>query len=406
MKKIISFIIITVLVLSGCGKETMTTGDLYDRLPINSGDDSNTSQMVDDAFYLNGQLKEIGENRVLIDTLEAGLVWVTLEDGLNMDVTINSVVKVQFSGAIAESYPGQASGHSLQVIDPFLTDPIHTVEEIRTRLGDDMVHPVVVWNNVMDTVAYAVLAETEVSDAAQASTYWVYVLSVYEENPIAIASVTDQVPDLNWFYDRLQVQTSSGSMEYGPEFQAIEGPVVLDDGHTPVEVVYNLTNQVYENEESNVSIEYFQVEGMVGELVQDYVNQSLKRIVAIYGEGYTDTVITAKILRQDDFLTIAYEGYNEAMSYEIQKFITLDMLTSTEITLDAIIADMASFKVMFNEASGYDYESLEGVSVYMDEADFIFNFVATDDSAVREYVRFEPRTLAPVLNMDFEMPAS
>ncbi len=165
-------------------------------------------------------------------------------------------------------------------------------------------------------------------------------------------------------------------------------------------------NQVFEDQETNVSIEYFQVEGMMGELVQDYVNQSLKQIVDVYGDGYTDTVITAKILRQDDFLTIAYEGYNEGMSYEIHQFITMDMATSTEITVSEIVADMGTFKSMFEEASGYDYDTLEGVSVYMEEEAFIFTFVPTDDSAEREFIKFQILELAPILDMDFEMPAS
>ncbi len=397
--------IITLLLLSGCGNDSITTGDIYDTLPINDGDDSNTSQMVDDAYFLNGELKEIGEGSVLIDTEEAGLVWVSLEDGLGVSVKVHSVVRVQFGGAIAESYPGQASGHSLEVVKPFLDNPVHSFDEMLARFDDEEIYPIVVWNNVKDKVAFAMLDEGRTQ-----SGYQVYVASLYEEAPILVALVDGEVPDLNWFYDRLEVQTSSGSMEYGPEFEGIETPGMIEgekvDDHTLVAVVYNLVNQVYENQETNVSIEYFQVEGMVGELVQDYVNQSLKHIVDVYSDGYTDTVITAKILRQDDFLTIAYEGYNEGMSYEIHKFITMDMVTSTEITVSEIIADMESFKSMFKDASGYDYETLEGVSVYMDEESFIFTFVPTDDSAEREFVKFQILELAPILDMDFDFPAS
>ncbi len=133
MKKIMSFMIITLLLLSGCGNDSITTGDMYDQLPI---DDSNTSQMVDDAYFLNGELKEIGEDSVLIDTEEAGLVWVSLEDGLAIALTVKSIVRVQFDGAIAESYPGQARGHSLEVIEPFLDNPVHSYEEMT---ADDMV---------------------------------------------------------------------------------------------------------------------------------------------------------------------------------------------------------------------------------------------------------------------------
>lgn len=405
MKKIMSFMIITVLLLSGCGNDSITTGDMYDQLPINDGDDSNTSQMVDDAYFLNGELKEIGEGSVLIDTEEAGLVWVSLEDEIDLAVTVKSIVRVQFDGAIAESYPGQARGRSLEVIEPFLDNPVHSFEEMTAKFENNEHFPVVVWNNVKDTVAYVMVVQDD-----QLDSYQVHVASLYQEESMVVAVVRGEVPDLNWFYDRLEVQTSSGSMEYGPEFEGIKPPDRIEDekvdGHTPVEVVYNLVNQVYEDQETNVSIEYFQVAGMIGELVQDYVNQSLKHIVDIYGEGYTDTVITARILRQDDFLTIAYEGYNEAASYEIQKFMTIDMMTSTELTVDEIIADMATFESMFKEASGYDYETLEGVSVYMDEDAFIFTFVPTDDSAEREFIKFQILELAPILDMDFEMPAS
>lgn len=411
MKKIMSLMIATVVLLVGCGKETITTGDLYDRLPINGGDDSHTSQMIDEKYFLNGALKEMSEDRVLIDTQEAGLVWVSLEDGLTMNVSLNSIVRVQFNGVIAESYPGQAQGHSLIVVQPFLDNPVYTYEEMLEKLEDQAVYPVVVWNNGKDMVAYAMLNEQNTdNEENMINEFYVYIASLYEETPVLIATVKGQVPDLNWFYDQLEVQTSMGSMMYGPDFQESQDTDVLENGtgseFAPVEIVYKVEKQFYEDQETGVRIEYYQATDMAGELVQEYVNQSLKEIVDIYGEGYTDTVISANILRQDDYLTLAYEGYNEGMSYEINQYKTIDMRTSTELTVEGIVADMALFRPVFLEKSGYEYNTLEGVSVYMDEENFVFTFVPTDDSAKRVYAKFPIFELAPLLDMGFEMPAS
>ena len=121
MKKIIGLIMAMVLLLAACGGTDEVSEDLFNNGGSGS-DDSNTSQIIDDVYFLNGTLKEISEDSVLIDEETAGLVWVRLEDGLPMDVSINSVIRVQYDGMIRESYPGQASGHSLEVVEPFLTE--------------------------------------------------------------------------------------------------------------------------------------------------------------------------------------------------------------------------------------------------------------------------------------------
>ncbi len=103
MKRMLGLLMVTVLLLAACGEKA-----------------DNTGEKMDEAYFLNGALKEINGDSVLIDEETAGLVWVTLEDGLNLEVTVNSIVRIQFNGTIAESYPGQARGHSLEVVKEFL----------------------------------------------------------------------------------------------------------------------------------------------------------------------------------------------------------------------------------------------------------------------------------------------
>ncbi len=404
MKKILVMMIATLLLLTACGGEKDTTSDVYDTLP-SGGDDAATSGMVDDVYFLTGELKEIGDNSVLMDAEDVGLVWVSFEDQVNLDIPVKSIVKAQFSGEIMESYPAQANGFTLEVVELFTEAAIYTKDELDAMLADGDVNHVIVWNDRKDQVAYATV-DLSTMDAS----YRVFVSDIYVKGAIEIAYVKYEMPDLNWYFDRIEVQTSNGSQEFGPDFGAItevvmmEGTAMVDP--EPQGPEYSLEANVFTDEDKNISIQYYVMTGLLGELTQDYINQSLYKIVDVYGENYTDVAIEASILKQDEFVTIAYQGKNSALGYDILNFITVDVSTSDELRIDNLIGDMETFKAMFEEKSGFVFDEQEGVYPYLEGDLVVFTFVPTDDSAERQFVSFPVLELAPVMDMNFERPAS
>lgn len=217
MKKIIAALICTLLTLVACGpKEEPMRPDT--ELPIT---DSTTSQMVDDALFLTGELQEIKDNSILMDAEGTGLIWVTLDEKPDEGITLRSIVKVQFDGTVMESYPAQTSGYSLEVVELFTQDAIITKDSLNQQLTEDDANIVVVWNGLKDQVAYA----TEDLDKL---IYTVSIRSIYDDETTVVALVNGQIPDLNWFYDKLQIQTSTGSQEVGPDFKAMVEPIIIE----------------------------------------------------------------------------------------------------------------------------------------------------------------------------------
>jgi len=404
MKKIMIWIIATVLMLGGCSGEKDTSSDLYDSLP-NNVNDAATSGMVDDAFFLTGELKKIGDNKVLMDADNIGLIWVSFDQEVNLDIPVKSIVKARFNGVIMESYPAQANGFTLEVIELFSEEAIFTKDELDQLLADGDVNQVIVWNDMKDQVAYAT-----VDLATMDESYRVFISDLYVEGAIEVAYVQNELPDLNWYFDRLEVQTSNGSYEFGPDFQAIEEVQIIEGKSmseaVPTAPAYNLELTTYTDNDKNISIDYYNMTGLLGELTQSYINQSLYKIVDIYGRNYTDVEIKATILKADDFLTIAYEGKHLALDYDITHFMTIDVHSSVELTMDNLVKDMDALKVLFEDQSGYVLEDQEGVYPFLEGDHVVFTFVPTDDMAERVYVSFPILEVAPILNMTFEGPAS
>lgn len=299
MRYIITMTAILVM-LVGCGPDR----DIADDTSMTNDEPAGTP--VDEGrFTMVGELKEIDDDRLLIDLDNQGLTWVTVEDSSDLDIDLGSRVQVVIVGGIMESYPGQASGESVVVI-----------EEPEEPSGETQEEP------------------------AQ-------------------------------------------------------------------EPLYSLSSEIYSDEDRDIYIEYFQARDMVGQLVQDYANQSLYRVVETFGANdYESVRISARILRQDDYLTVIYEGTNEAMNYPIWQVISLHMPTSAVLSPDNVIADQAAFEEIFGQISGFVYTELEGVQVYMDHGKLTFTFVPPDDTAVRQQVPFDLDIYEQLFRFDFEMPAS
>ena len=109
-------LILMMILATGCANtsSTPTGDDSISALPI----DPNAG--TEETYYITGELMEISDDlgSVLIDGREPGyLVWVSLEEPVSEELMLHSIVQVEYDGAIAESYPGQARGFNLVVLE-------------------------------------------------------------------------------------------------------------------------------------------------------------------------------------------------------------------------------------------------------------------------------------------------
>jgi uncharacterized protein YceK len=97
---------------------------------------------------------------------------------------------------------------------------------------------------------------------------------------------------------------------------------------------YEITRNMSENKDSNIEIFYPQISGYAGQLLMDYMNQSLKRIVETYGKGvtYQDVSIDYKITKMDqDIISVLFKGTGKisgGREFNIQQSVNLDSKTS------------------------------------------------------------------------------
>jgi hypothetical protein len=195
-------------------------------------------------------------------------------------------------------------------------------------------------------------------------------------------------------------------MELPMPFEEI---VIGDSGNSdePVsDLSYQLESNNYIDEEAEVYIGYYQITGLTGELIMDYINQSLYHIVDIYSDGYSKVRIEAEIILEDEFLTIEYTGENNEMGYDIADHITIDVATSDVVTTDSFIGDWDKFAQIFVERSGHRYDEQEGIRVFITEEEVVFTFVPLDDMAERVYVNFTMDEMYSLFDFNFEIPAS
>lgn len=67
--------------------------------------------------------------------------------------------------------------------------------------------------------------------------------------------------------------------------QAQEKEKSISKDNSDNKVEYKIIRKVSENRDSNSKIFYPQISGYTGQLLMEYMNQSLKKIVDIYGKG-------------------------------------------------------------------------------------------------------------------------
>lgn len=185
---------------------------------------------------------------------------------------------------------------------------------------------------------------------------------------------------------------------------------------------YDISKEVFEVTESNTKITYPQVKGYSGELLMDYMNQSLKKIIEIYKDGdtYTDVKIDYEITKMDEkILSVLFKGTGKLMGgkeINIQQSVNLDMTTSNEITYENLIKEDEKSKeevtkILDQKAKDKGIEEgfkAEGVRVYFKDDSIVFYYMPLDDSAEKFIELTVPKTeIEGYINTEFgEKPAS
>lgn len=213
--------------------------------------------------------------------------------------------------------------------------------------------------------------------------------------------------------------------------QALNNPIIIEAKAQETEKIistesesigYEIIRKVSENRDSNTKIFYPEISEYKGELLMDYVNQSLRRIVDIYGKGemYHNVTIDYKITKMDkDIISVLFKGVGKISGereINIQKSVNLDIKTSNTLEFDNLIkADKTSkdeVKEILRkkaEAKGIKIaEAMEGINIYFQGENIVLFYMRPDDSSTNfEEISVSRKEIENLLNTRFgERPAS
>lgn len=182
---------------------------------------------------------------------------------------------------------------------------------------------------------------------------------------------------------------------------------------------YVLEDQVFESD--NIKIHYPQMQNYPGELSQDYMNQSLKKIVDQFSKNdlYSQATINYQVTKQDqNNVSILFTGtgqVNGIGQVNIQRSMNLDLASTNEINYQNYIKDDQTSQTELNnilndkaQAKGLPGFEAEGVQIYFQDNNVIFYYMPLDDSA-KEFVELSVpvKELDGIINTNFgEHPAS
>lgn len=187
------------------------------------------------------------------------------------------------------------------------------------------------------------------------------------------------------------------------------------------EVNYEVTKEILEVAEKNIKIAYPQVTNYPGELLMDYMNQSLMKITDLYGneDQYIDVQVDYEITKMDaNVLSVLFEGTGEIKDFReinIKHSMNLDMASSNEINYNNLIKSDEKSKEEVNKIlnqkakeKGLEGFEAEGVRIYFEGENVVFYYMPLDDSAKKFIELSVPMNeLEGYINTDFgEAPAS
>lgn len=188
-------------------------------------------------------------------------------------------------------------------------------------------------------------------------------------------------------------------------------PVAPIEKESEQNSTYELTKEVINVEAKDTKIFYPQIKGYPGELLMDYMNQSLKRIADLYANEdiYTNVKMDYEVTRMDENIvsvlfkgTCTIQGHGEI---NIQQSINLDMNSSNEITYDNFVKSKEEVMKILEEKG---LTEAEGIRIYFKGQDIVFYYMPLDDSA-KEFIELNvpEKELKEYINTDFgEVPAS
>jgi len=192
---------------------------------------------------------------------------------------------------------------------------------------------------------------------------------------------------------------------------------VITIKHEEKVLSYDITKEMMKNEEKNLQIFYPQITGYKGELLMDYMNQSLKRITDIYTkeDSYSDIHIDYQIKKMDnDIISILFEGTGKLQGIRdinIKHSVNLDLKSSNEINYNnLVINDEEVLNLLEKKAleQGLETFEAEGIKLYFEDENVVFYYMIPDDSEKVFTEIYVPKNeLEGLINTEFgEKPMS
>ena len=143
-------------------------------------------------------------------------------------------------------------------------------------------------------------------------------------------------------------------------------------------------------DDANPNAAYPKITGYKGELLEDYMNQSLHSVIDKFSkEGYTDLKLDYEVTRMDDYiLSVLYNGrvnLKNVGEVNITDSVNLDMAeTGQEITVENYIKkdSMDDFRAILEKKSGIGDNKFEaeGLKMYFKDNEAVFYYTPMDDS--------------------------
>ncbi len=155
---------------------------------------------------------------------------------------------------------------------------------------------------------------------------------------------------------------------------------------------YELVTKKFVDPEKNITIQYPEMKGYRGEVLQDYMNQSLAKILELYGqnENYSDVTITYEITRMDkDVCSVVFRGkglFSGSKEFSILKSMNLDTgKSSNEINYGNFVANDAELRKLIGkkavEQGLVEFFEAEGINLYFKDDTAVFYYMPLDDMA-------------------------
>lgn len=231
------------------------------------------------------------------------------------------------------------------------------------------------------------------------------------QTPVEVETPQQEKPEQE------EITTISPPAETEPEENEITDP----NAELANDYQYELTTSSV-TEEGIYTIDYPVMNGLAGELTQDYINQSLKNAAMsmLLPDVNVENplVVTYEVKRQDEkYISVLYKGLLtwENGAIEIWNPITIDIPSSNLILSENLVkSDLKSrteFNHIFSEAAlqmGFEFESPQDwMGMYFTNNEIVFYFMENDFATNYTLIQIPFSQVMDYINIDFGIhPAS